>query len=184
MHHCSFRAFSCNPFSSFVLMLLFLDSVCMCACLNVSACLCEYECVCMCGTRLLRFKDHITYNNCAAGDINYTFSLFIVSSHHLLESVCKVRWNEPGLCCTTLYLRDLFSLQLSLSHHALKSRWFHYVYLRCFGNIQLLLSKHDSSSIDVWCSTTQCFWLLELLTDYSLCWPEIMRDGDTKYSQN
>lgn len=55
------------------------------------------------------------------------------------------------------------------------------MYLRCFGNVQLLLSKHDSSSVDVWCcSTTGCFRLLELLRDYSLCWTEIMRDGDAK----
>lgn len=105
------------------------------------------------------------YDNCAAGNINYAFSLFTVSSHHLPGSRCKVRWKEPALCCTTLYLRDLYSPQLSVSPHALKSRGFHYVYLRYFGKFQLLLSKHDNSSLDVWCcSTMRCFTPLELLT--------------------
>lgn len=36
------------------------------------------------------------YDNCAAGNINYTFSPFSFSSHLLLGSTCQVGHNEPG----------------------------------------------------------------------------------------
>lgn len=118
------QPFCFNPFSSFVLWLLFLE-----VCMSVWV----WMCVFMWYISFERsyYIQWNLYDNCAAGDFNYTFSQFTISSHHLLVSRCKVRWNEPGLCCTTLYLRDLYSPQLSLSHHALKSRRFHYVYLRC-----------------------------------------------------
>lgn len=54
MHHCSFRAFCCNPFSLFVLGLLFLDSVCTCMCW-------VHVLVSIKHTDLLGFEAHITY---------------------------------------------------------------------------------------------------------------------------
>lgn len=110
IRRCSFRVFCCNLYSSFAL--LFFDSACVCVNVFVTMTMC------LCGMNLFLRSYDIQWNlydNCTAGNINYTFSLFTVSSHHLLGSTCKVRQNELGLCCTTLYSRDVYSPQLPLS---------------------------------------------------------------------
>ena len=69
MHPCSFRAFRCNPLSSFVL--LFFDSV--------SANICMTMTVCSSGTNL--FKDLITYNG--------IFMIIVLLGILIIHSACS-----------------------------------------------------------------------------------------------
>lgn len=50
------------------------------------------------------------YDNCAAGNINYTFRRFDVSSHHLLGAC--IRLDKMSLGPAAPYMRNLISLQL------------------------------------------------------------------------
>lgn len=119
MHHCSFRAFCCNPFSSFVLWLLFLYSVCV----SVWAWLCVLV------WYISFLRSYYIQWICL---IIALWGILIIHSAYSPSPpttcrgvcVCEVGGNEPGLCCTSPYLRDLYSPRLSLSHHALKSRRF------------------------------------------------------------
>lgn len=149
MHQCSFRAFCCNPFSSFVLWLLFLYSVCV----SVWAWLCVLVWYISFFKIILHTMD--LFDNCAVGDINYTFSIFTVSSHHLQRSVCVWGWRKwaRALLYLPVFKRSLFPSALP-EPSCIKEQEIHYAYLRCFGKFLLLLSKLDNSSAGAWCCST------------------------------
>lgn len=70
--------------------------------------------------------------------------------------------------------------QLSLRHHALKSRRLHYVYLRCSARFQLVLSKHDNSSVCVWCCSTMGCRAIYMYSELETTLQEWTTDGDTR----
>lgn len=104
------------------------------------------------------------FDNCAVGDINYTFSIFTVSSHHLQGSVCVWGWRKwaRALLYLPVFKRSLFPSALP-EPSCIKEQEIHYAYLRCFGRFLSLLSKLDNSSAGVWCCSTLRQWI----TDYS-----------------